>query len=491
MTHPVEISSVKFENGRPTIAYDKIFRCFQNQGNGLLFRLVQDKENLWAFYNDTKDSLMKVRARFGNYSKINILGNASLAPANDPGALSPPPDSLEIEVVLDVYPGKTEPFISGLVNGFTIGFQTESLQPEDPVVFENGKPSVSYTKIFKCFKNSGNGLLFRLVDSDSKRWYFYNDTTEFVMKVTCEVESKKNIKLLGKSKMEASPDGKPGGAIVTLAIHPGATEPFLEGNAGTYALSFVAEGLENDAPEDTSAMKYLNGTPNWRMVDRSSKAFRCFKDDGNGLLFRFIDEKNRQWCFYNDTVDLVMKVLVTFPVEEHAKVQGAPNTETNVKDGKVEIRLSVPPITTAVMLKGLPVNYEVEYSAESANRLSPEERPSYVGPGPNRDVFPYNEVYRCFKDRANGLMFRLVDNNNCRWGFYNDTPDTHITAKVDFGADSKITPLGKTKMERDPQKGLVYVLTVAPRETVPFIEGEITSYVFEFTARKLVVTGGK
>lgn len=487
MTHLVDKNTVKFENGMPTVPYDKIYRCFQNQGNGLLFRLVQEKENLWSFYNDTKDSLMKVRARFGSYSKINILGNATLAPSNDPDGLGPRKEPLEIEVLLDVYPGKTEAFISGLVNGFTIGFQSESLQPEEPVKFENGSPNVPYSKIFKCFKNSGNGLLFRLVDTTSKKWYFYNDTTEFVMKVRCEMDSRKNVNLLGHTQTAGIPNGKPDGVIATLDIHPRMTEPFLEGNAGTYSLSFVAEGVKNDIGEDITAMKYMNGQPNWRLVDRSSKAFRCFKDDGNGLLFRFIDEKNQQWVFYNDTVDLLMRVTVIIPVSEQGKVQGAPGSETDVKNGKAEVRMCIPPLTTSVMLKGLPTNYEVEYNASSANRMSPEERPMYVGDGPNTALFPFNDVFRCFKDRGNGLMFRLVNNTLSRWGFYNDTPDTYITAKVSFGEGSKITPLGKTQFETDPEKGPVYMLTVAPGETVPFLEGEITSYVFEFSGKKSVI----
>lgn len=484
MTHLVEKGSVKFENGSPTVPYDKIYRCFQNQGNGLLFRLVQEKENLWSFYNDTKDSLMKVKARFGPYSKINILGRASLTPVSDADSLGPRKDPLEIEVDLEVYPGKTEPFISGLVNGFTIGFQSENLQPEEPVDFENGTPDVPYTKIFKCFKNSGNGLLFRLVDSATKKWYFYNDTSEFLMKVKCEMDSKKGVKLLGKTKEAGVPAGKPDGVIATLDIHPRMTEPFLEGNAGGYALSFVAEGVKNDLGEDTTAMKYINGQPNWKLVDRSSKAYRCFKEDGNGLLFRFIDEKNRQWCFYNDTVDLQMKVIVTYPQSEASTVEAAPGAQTEVKNGKVEVTMSIPPLTTSLMLKGLPGNYEVEYSAASANRMSPEERPCYVGEGPNSLLFPYAEVFRCFKDRGNGLMFRLVDETRTRWGFYNDTPDTYITAKVNFAEDSKVIPLGQTKAENDREKGMLYVLTVAPGETVPFVQGEMTSYVFEFTGKK-------
>lgn len=475
MTHLVDIRSVQFENGKPDFKFDKIYRCFQNKGNGLLFRLLNEKENKWAFYNDTKDTVMKITANFGPYSTITVLGKArQTAPETKDG---------EIQVSLDVDPGATELFISGTANGFRIGFQTETVQ-EGNIVFENGKPAVEYNKIFKCFKNSGNGLLFRLVNSAEKKWYFYNDTTDYIIKATCEFDKKEGITVLGRTAITGTPASSPRGMIVTLEIEPGYTEPFIQGEAGTYRLSFSAEAVGNDKPEASSAINYINGEPNWHLVDRNAKVYRCFKDDGNGLLFRFIDEKKRLWAFYNDTTDFVMKATVSYPAAEEKDVKPADGATSTKHGGKIEVTIQIPPLTTVVMLKGLPSNYEVAYAAESVNRTAPEVAPRYRCGEPDASLFRYDEVFRCFKDHSNGLMFRLVDNRNQRWGFYNDTSDTQVTASVSFGRDSRVKALGKTRTAQDPEKGLIYILTVDPLQTVPFVEGDITSYVFEFTANK-------
>lgn len=231
MTQEVSINSVKFENGQPDFKFDKIYRCFKDKGNGLLFRLVNEKDNKWAFYNDTKDSVMKIQASFNSFSKINAVGRA-VESKNSKG---------DIEVTLEVQPMATEPFIVGVVNGFSIGFQTEPVQ--DAIEFESGKPSVSYNKIFKCFKDQGNGLLFRLVDTQNKKWYFYNDTTDYMMKVTCEFDKKSSLKVLGNAKAEGAPAGNPDGVIVTLEIKPRETQPFLEGEPASFRISFGAEGI--------------------------------------------------------------------------------------------------------------------------------------------------------------------------------------------------------------------------------------------------------
>eukprot|EP00796_Vickermania_ingenoplastis_P006358 gene6358-4583_t len=242
-------------------------------------------------------------ARFGAFSKINILGRSRQVQIVEDAKPAKPG---EIEVVLEVEPMCTEPFISGLVNGFSIGFQTEAVQDTN-IIFENGKPAVEYNKIFKCFKKTGNGLLFRLVDTKAKRWYFYNDTPDYIMRCTCEFDNKKSVKLLGRAQATGTPANAPDGVIVSL--------------------------------------------------------------------------------------------------EEEGKVKGAAGTSVEKKNGKIEVSMQIPPLATVVMLHGRPSNYDVAYAAESANR-------------------------------------------------------------------------------QDPEKGLVYVLSVDPLQTLPFVEGEITSYVFEFTANK-------
>lgn len=470
-------SSVQFENGTPNFEYKKMYRCFPNKGNGLLFRMVNDKTSTWAFYNDTADSVMKVKGKFDQFSSIEAIGHARQESLEGGG----------VEVSVSVAPGATELFIRGKVNGFTMGFQTEVIEDSEAVSFINGTPSVPYNKVYKCFKNSENGLLFRLVDVSGKRWYFYNDTTDYIMKVTCEFEKKGSAQPTGLTKIGGTPANFPNGITLTLDVMPGKTEEFLNGLPQNYRLSFVAEAVDNDRPEENDKIKFLNGEPNWRLMDQqNTKLYRCFKEDGNGLLFRMVDERTKQWGFYNDTVDFSMKITLSFPEAEANVVQGTPDTVSHISNGKVEMTMTVPPLATMMMLRGLPSTYEISFAAESSNRLEPEESPKYrVGP-PNDTVFPYDKVFRCFKDHSNGLMFRLVDERRNRWGFYNDTTDTTVTAKVSFGKDSKIEMLGTTKKEEDPEKGMIYSIIVKPQETLPFVQGKITSYVFEFTANKKV-----
>ncbi|AIN97124.1 META domain-containing protein, putative [Leishmania panamensis] len=92
-------------------------KCFKTEGNGLLFRLVNDHEKKWAFYNDTQDFRIHVRATFGARSNIEALDNASMY-QNDDGRYI---------VEVTVNPQSTEMFIEGDVNGFRAHYDAEPI----------------------------------------------------------------------------------------------------------------------------------------------------------------------------------------------------------------------------------------------------------------------------------------------------------------------------------------------------------------------------
>ncbi|EAN85448.1 putative calpain-like cysteine peptidase [Trypanosoma cruzi] len=92
-------------------------------------------------------------------------------------------------------------------------------------------------------------------------------------------------------------------------------------------------------------------------------------------------------------------------------------------------------------------------------------------------------VVKCFKDNGNGLLFRIVNEEKKQWAFYNDTKEYNMNVKAAFGKDSKVEPLGSTKMEKDEATGeFKCEVQVPPLATVLFVEGEPNGYKLNFEA---------
>ncbi|EPY31079.1 calpain-like cysteine peptidase [Strigomonas culicis] len=112
------MSDIKYENGEPTYSGATVVKCFKDNGNGLLFRIVNEEEKKWAFYNDTTNYNMVVKVEFGKDSKIEALGNTRLERDESSG---------EFKCELHIAPTTTEMFISGEPNGFKIAFEANPI----------------------------------------------------------------------------------------------------------------------------------------------------------------------------------------------------------------------------------------------------------------------------------------------------------------------------------------------------------------------------
>lgn len=132
-----------------------------------------------------------------------------------------------------------------------------------------------------------------------------------------------------------------------------------------------------------------------------------------------------------------------------------------------------------------PNNAVLQPHSNVASQIATEnEIPIYVHSGPDRAVIQYDEVYKCFKQHGNGLLFRLVDTHQSRWGFYNDTADMVMAARVAFVPNAKVKALGKTLIQTDPEMGVIYTSSIEPLETVLFAEGEVHTFTTRFLAAK-------
>ncbi|RNE96320.1 calpain-like cysteine peptidase, partial [Trypanosoma rangeli] len=96
--------SVVYVNGRPTFEGDEVVKGF-DEGNGLLFRIVNNKKRQWAYYNDTTEYEMHVKVNFGEDCDIRALGKTHLEKL----------DSGEYLATVVIYPCETEMFIEGRV----------------------------------------------------------------------------------------------------------------------------------------------------------------------------------------------------------------------------------------------------------------------------------------------------------------------------------------------------------------------------------------
>ncbi|EKG01650.1 hypothetical protein TCSYLVIO_007347 [Trypanosoma cruzi] len=91
------------------IRYDNLFCCF-NEGNGLLFRLVDEIHHTWAYYNDTMEYTMHITVSFGRDSTVEAIGKAECI------IMDAAIGSCSIDLLLP--PGGTELFMRGEYNGF-------------------------------------------------------------------------------------------------------------------------------------------------------------------------------------------------------------------------------------------------------------------------------------------------------------------------------------------------------------------------------------
>lgn len=88
---------------------DNVYRCFP-EGNGLLFRLVDRRHHLWAFYNDTKNYDMHVCVTFGHESVITPFEKTRKEVINE--------ETGSCILEAHVPPGQLLLFMRGEYNGF-------------------------------------------------------------------------------------------------------------------------------------------------------------------------------------------------------------------------------------------------------------------------------------------------------------------------------------------------------------------------------------
>ncbi|CAJ1006770.1 small myristoylated protein-3, putative [Leishmania guyanensis] len=112
------MSEIKYENAQPTYSGNTVVKCFKDNGNGLLFRIVNDEEHKWAFYNDTTNYNMVVKVAFGKDSKVEPIGNTTMQRDEESG---------EFKCELEIAPMVTEMFIEGEPNGFKISFEANPI----------------------------------------------------------------------------------------------------------------------------------------------------------------------------------------------------------------------------------------------------------------------------------------------------------------------------------------------------------------------------
>jgi len=102
-----EVSDKPYVNGSPTFRGDEVTKGF-DKGNGLLFRIVNKDSRQWAYYNDTEEYEMHIEVTFNEGCSIKALGKTNLTQL----------ENGEWVGTVVVYPGETEMFIEGRVNGF-------------------------------------------------------------------------------------------------------------------------------------------------------------------------------------------------------------------------------------------------------------------------------------------------------------------------------------------------------------------------------------
>ncbi|CBH15240.1 hypothetical protein, conserved [Trypanosoma brucei gambiense DAL972] len=481
MTELVPEAEVTFNCGSPSFPYVRVYRCFKTTNSGMLYRLEDDKGR-WAFYNDTPLTVFNVYVKFNADSVVTSDTDVALEMTQGEW------DYWATTVVL---PGHTQRFVEGTISSFLLNFASEGELAKD-VTFVNGTPTVGYDRVYRCFKQNANGMLFRLVKVERPGnecvWNFYNDSRELSVEVELTLIEKDSAKPLGNTQVIPPPDGV-GVALYKIVVPPLKTVPFLRGHPRFSKQSYVAKSMYDENMLDASEITFENGQPDRAVIDYPrTKVFRGFNNNGNGLAFLLVDPEEKKWAFYNDTTNYNVTATVRFAAGSVYKA--AANTRVEVDpavEGGTVCTITVMPLATELFItEGNPEQYQISLSAECSTGPKPEENPDYQNGQPDTKVMlRWEKVYRCFKNRGNGLLFRLVGDNDRRWGFYNDTTDFIITVTVSFENGETVKTLGNTSVSEDPELGKVFTLEVAPLSTEVFVFGDLSGYKTRFAARSV------
>lgn len=127
-----------------------------------------------------------------------------------------------------------------------------SSAPSHPKIkFINGKPTFNFTEAVQCFQ-TGNGLFFRLVNSETKEWAIYNDTKEYEAHIAIIFKEGSRITPIGKTEVEAVHEdedfeiGKE--CVAYLSVLPLSTERFIKGDVNGFESRVAAELIELPDP---------------------------------------------------------------------------------------------------------------------------------------------------------------------------------------------------------------------------------------------------
>lgn len=93
-------------------------------------------------------------------------------------------------------------------------------------------------------------------------------------------------------------------------------------------------------------------------------AYRCFQE-GNGLLFRVVDENTGTWSFYNDTIHYTMTATIEIGRKSVFTTLDGAQIPYNAKTKQYEGQVVVPPLTTKRVLQGKIKGFNLAYTADA------------------------------------------------------------------------------------------------------------------------------
>lgn len=422
----------------------RVYPCFPSEGArsaGMLYRLVLDKSSegggganaggeVWAFYNDSEEYNMSISATFTDATEVKPLGRTCIVCGERDGTAKPPNGKAAqnpyrgdeawiaetdggsgggapVRLELTVPPRSTSLFMEGtLSHQPDLSFVASAISNEEPefnvVHLEGGMPDpsiIEYDQLFKCYPDKGNGLLFRLVDTNSKRWAFYNDTAKWTFNVTAVFPPPSEDSDAGEEdRFEPGPS-----ASLSIA------GPAPSSRRAASATPQTSNDAAVRSPEAKTATAAAPPPPAGHRVLTMSVP------PGQTLLFL--------------AGGLPTRYQLSYVKERAASL--APRHRNSCSDEEEE--------TTVTFF-------------DDTNSVD-EDEIDFAGPGPDRALFPYAKIYRTLDPK----VFRLVNEKGDAWGFYNDSQTTHAFVAAKFtgtkGAflqdlSPGVAPLGRAALLR-------------------------------------------
>ncbi|CCW66395.1 unnamed protein product [Phytomonas sp. Hart1] len=207
-------------------------------------------------------------------------------------------------------------------------------------------------------------------------------------------------------------------------------------------------------------------------------------DQNDENLLNLLQEKkhrHKRPQIYNKTIANQVEI----PLQGKLSEEAFPGfyKEVGYKVNIPKVRVVLPKNIPRLVHNWEPANFHQDGESDDEFEMSTCTFPIYKDDDDNKIFYSKfkngypdfkGDVTSCF-DEPN-LLYRIINQDEKIWAFYNDTLKHEMHISVVFGKRSNIQPLGATTMQKNIKNEYKCELVVHPTETAMFVKGSVNGF---------------